>query len=134
MFLSILYQPNSKIPAGFSNPPTNVRCSVRFKDRNYFPRVSVRWDPPDFHAVPGYNKFEYEVYAERGLDVTTRTGTLEYVDIDLGGVDDLETVEGVYGFYVRNLAQYDGTGDYSSAPARCDFNTVTRGLWIHQCV
>ena len=111
---------------------------MRFKDvsvGNYFPRVSVRWSPPDFTAVPGYNRFLYYVYAERGLNETRRTGRLFVDDIDLEGIDDYQTVEEVYAFSVRNLAPFDSERDYSSAPARCDsFNTVTRGLWIYRCV
>ena len=138
MFLSILYPPTQTIPPGFSNPPTDVRCSVRFKDVKrgyYYPVVTVTWGPPDFHAIPGYSEFRYEVYAEQGLNETRRTTRLFVDDIDLKGVDDYETGENVYAFSVRNLAKFDDEGDYSSAPARCDsFNTITRGLWIRRCV
>ena len=108
---------------------------MRFKDfsgGNYFPLVKVTWSPPDFIVNPGaqVERFFYEAFAERGLEERERTYSLS-VEFDLEGIDDYQTIEEVYAFSVRYLPMFDSEGNFSSAPARCDFfNTVSRGLLV----
>ena len=96
-----------------------------FEAGDYVPQVTVRWDPPDF-AVPG-RTLRYRVYAGEGggLTETKRSEGLS-AEIYLENIDDLETSEEVYAFFVKNEVNVKG-GVYDSASERCDFNTIQRG-------
>ena len=104
----------------FTNPPTNLTCKVKFSEAFYpWPLVEMRWDAPDFIAYGDVRG--YIVFSDNGLHkdkVVTNVRT----EIELNGI---ETAEGVYGLFVK----VDRFGvQYCSAPARCDFTTMERGM------
>ena len=86
----------------------------------------MTWDLPDFVALTGAIELEYSVFAQSGLtDEGVRTTLGFLAEFELDRLNDIETTEGVYGMVVKN--NVDG-GEYDSAPARCDFNTISRGV------
>ena len=111
--------------ADFTNPPTNLKCKVKFNPNHYpWPLVEMQWEPPDFIAAGQQN--DYIVYSDNGLQFSYLVHGL-HTEIELDGVDDTETIEGVYAVFVAS----DIPGGTNS-PARCDFSTVERG--IHTCM
>jgi hypothetical protein len=112
----------------FTNPPTNFRCKVKFSNVSYpWPRLEMQWQNPDFIAlgeIPGFRVYSTFL----GIDVNTVIRGFHY-EIELDGIDDIETTEGVYQLLVRGDAQSNENEDYYlSAPARCDVNTLGRAL------
>ena len=125
----------SSMYAGFANPPTNFQCKVKFSDINYpWPRLEMQWQNPDFIAFGEVNRFR--IYSSfPGVDVNEARQGYRF-EIELDGIDDRETMEGVFELSVTTDAPSGANGDYRSAPARCDFNTVDRGMYIvltHMC-
>ena len=113
--------------AGFKNPPVNFECRVKFSNVNYpWPRLEMQWQNPDFIAfgeIPGF-----QVYSTfPGIDINESIRGFHY-EIELDGIDDIETAEGVYHLLVRGDARSNANEDYLSAPARCDINTLKRGI------
>ena len=100
-----------------------MHCTVHFQDFKaglYHPRVLVTWAPPELSEDID---LEYNVYQMNGLsDEEVKTTRKFSVEFELDGLDDLETSEGVYALFVNS-----SLWNYNSAPARCDFNTISRG-------
>ena len=112
--------------ADFTNPPTNLKCKVKFNPNRYpWPLVEMRWEPPDFIAF--HEPVQYIVSSDNGLKFRYHVVGL-HTEIELDGVDDTETIEEVYKVFVAS----DIPGGTSS-PARCDFSTVERGIHVHVC-
>ena len=87
--------------------------------------MEIQWEPPDFIAAGQQDS--YIVYSYKGLQFNYHVIGL-HTEIELDGVDDTETIEEVYAVFVAT----DFPGGTNS-PARCDFNTVERGTYIHVC-
>ena len=105
----------------FTNPPTNLKCKVKFNPNRYpCPLVEVRWEPPDFIAAGQQD--DYIVYSHNGMQFSYLFHGL-HTEIELNGVDDTETIEEVYTVFVATSIP-GGT----SSPTRCDFSTVERGI------
>ena len=102
---------------------------MKFSNISYpWPRLEMQWQNPDFIAfgeIPGFRV--YSTFP--GIDVNESIRGFHY-EIELDGIDDIETVEGVHRLLVRSDMQSNSNGDYLSAPARCDFNTVARGIYM----
>ena len=111
---------------GFANPPAKFRCKVKFSDVNYpWPRLEMQWQSPDFIAFGEVDKFHvYSSFPGVGAIRGFR------YEIELDGIDNRETKEGIFRLLLRTDAPSGANKDYMSAPARCDFNTVERGMYI----
>ena len=113
----------------FTNPPTNLKCKVKFNPSRYpWPLVEIQWEPPDFIAAGQQD--DYIVYSYNDLQFRNHVVGL-HTEIELDGVDDTETIEEVYAVFVATSIP-GGT----NSPARCYFNTVERGtyIYIHSCM
>ena len=125
-FMNAFVKWNLMFLTAFTNPPTNLTCKVKFSEAYYpWPLVEMRWDAPDFIAFGEVRG--YIVFSDNGLHkdkVVTNVRT----EIELNGIDDIETAEEVYGLFVK----IDRLGrERQSAPARCDFTTVNRGMCMY---
>ena len=114
---------------GFANPPAKFQCNVKFiSETNPWPRLQLQWENPDFIAFGEVERFH--VYSPlnypAGVTVNEVVRGLHF-EIDLVGIDDRETMEGVYILFVRSDHSSNAQGDYQSASARCVFNTLNRG-------
>ena len=103
---------------------------MKFSNVSYpWPRLEMQWQNPDFIAlgeIPGFRVYSTFL----GIDVNTVIRGFHY-EIELDGIDDMETTEGVYQLLVRGDAQSNENEDYYlSAPARCDVNTLGRGITL----
>ena len=116
----------------FTNPPTNLKCKVRFRGRyDSRPLVEMQWERPDFVALDGLRINEYTIFSTNGIrfrkpvrfDLTDVTFYTEIYE-ELEGIDDIETSEELYQFSVS----LDTGGGYHSAPAVCDVNLIERGI------
>ena len=92
--------------------------------------MEIWWNKPDYKVwKEGPDPEWYYVYPEISLREDSHVqGRLSEV-IELDGIDDRETVEGVYAFLVRAEQTSSADNRYNSGPERCHIVTTDRGMF-----